>query len=636
MKIKEILNQIKSDHIIAEARGKAIIEQIQKLWSDKLTPDEAVEMLNWFDGNSQHFKVSIEYTTVNPETNEPVKYSRVNPTIGKFMIIYPKFKNDDDLKDPTKYTGEEIEFLFNEFNFAKIKKDSSRVEPEVFIRNPGKNPNNPTRLDRSNSLEKVVASKNLWYDNEKSLINENGFRVYAIDTQFKAMYYGYYLDSFHGGNSYSQENRQLHVPGTTWCTTSSNDGSTFYGSQRNNRSFYFVIDESKHPRNFIGENPREERIVADGSRETRPERYFYLGALQAFNDGSYALTGMHNPGEPRITWQQIVAIYPQLANHRDKIRYYEKKDTELVNAGNIFNKITEDGNGQYTFYRLPAAIQLAYINGTENWNGTPPNLTKAISWRYMNDECRKTYIQKTRSNTFEQRFSTFELMSEIKKQPQIAKYVNTFFGKLGVNTTIEKMMFQLIYKRNQFEIHRRSKKNPNIEILHSLSERKYGIFDSNVLNNFDNITEGGKEIFYKKNGILYDISYLKKEGDILISDNGEHYITEIYYIPNGADNDPRNFYTVLELTESMFESQDSYFFSQRQYEKLVRNYFEGNEEPEEDDIDTLDTEPTQNDGEDNQEIEPNQVTQINKKEKGSRDLPSFSDLFELDNYDNKE
>lgn len=606
MKIGNLIEEIQKDLVITEAKAQKVIDSIVSKWSNVLDRDTAIKYLEWHEANSKKFELEKKQEYVDPNTQERIVYTSVNPQIAKFKIHFPNFELKF-LKDATQFSGEQIKFLYDEYNYSE-----KFVEKNQWNVNPERNPENPDKTDKSPSKWKIDTSKKMWYSSEGAIIDEPGFRVYKVDTADLSVQFGYYLNTMYNKGSQYMQDQNVAVPpyvfeGNKWCTTNWNPGQNYYTGKRNDRSFYFVIDESKDPTLFQN-NPQSEREIYDNN-VTMPERYFYLGALQVFNAPDvYSITGIHNRGEPRMDWSKVVEIYPKLERHKNLLKF-EKYDEnkEKITDGNVINQISERSGSRYEFYKLPAIIQFTYIKG-EGLDGAPA-IEKPISWQHMDDATKNEYIKRTTANNYRERFGNIDLIYEIKKDRKYTKAVNYHLNIVN-NDSLEKMILRYIKESKQFRVWRRSRKNNNIEILHSLTNNRYCIFDNAKIITVDNVDNA----FYSKNGISYGPDYkIKVDDEFLEDDNGELYFHEIFMI-NDNENDPRNFHSVIKLDEKAARDQESYFFSHKQYLKLFGKYFDQEDEQP----DLGDQEPEQGDT----------TTQTVKKDQ-KKDYPSLSDIFEL-------
>ena len=89
-------------------------------------------------------------------------------------------------------------------------------------------------------------------------------------------------------------------------------------------------------------------------------RSYYLSALQIDNGGHYVLTPISN-GEPTVTLDFILQVYPQLTNHIDKIIYKPYDENEkLIKTDKIILTEAEVGPPQEFAYATHDQ-QLDYI-----------------------------------------------------------------------------------------------------------------------------------------------------------------------------------------------------------------------------------------------------------------------------------
>jgi hypothetical protein len=296
-----------------------------------------------------------------------IKKSQVRTFLTMFDGLHGSAKFDENnLKDITKYSFEQILALLHEYD-----EEGSNQEEEnsVFAGS-----------DKKATPERIQASKELWQGEEFKIIDEGDLRVYAIPDQRVSMNFGYY-----------EQFVARKQGGEQWCVTgrnSSDSRSNLWGSYRNRRTFYFVIDDTRD----------------DSDKH-------HVGALQKTEGDSstgFRLTNARNDGDHALTWEDIVKIYPKLVEHRDLIvtvKYDE--ESELENK-DIVNRINETEGNKLEFRRMPRSYKKAYIE-----RGSV--ISKARSWEAMDRTLRNLYILTTTDRNALDRFQTFELMSEIKK-----------------------------------------------------------------------------------------------------------------------------------------------------------------------------------------------------------------------------
>lgn len=569
MKFQKILSEYLTESLLTEIKNKEILRQLVSKWSDLLDEKTSLKYIEWFSAKDQSFfNLNKTYQHKDPDTGETTEYVRVQPQIAHFLDRFRDFP-EEFLGDIQKYTSEQIKFLFDEYNYNK----ETKSEINVFTTNPQKNPTNPQKIDKSPNSDKIIASKDLWYDESKAIINESGFRVYQINGEQEAINFGYYIYALanryseRDANGYTEEVKnqvvgQKLLSGVgTWCILP-HMGNTQYGNKRQDRQFYFVIDEDKNPQNF--DNPENAPRAADGY----PITYYYISALQAMSDGrTFALTNLKNPGEPLRSWDFISTIYPKIRNKLNLIKFNPMSANELLD-NSFLRRINESEGSQYEFAKLPARLQRAYLNG----DGHPPALTRGKSWAYMDDNLRAHYIFLTDEKNYLDRFSTFDLLYEIIKNVKDTNLLNKRLStRLGLkNVTVQSLLVETMRNGGQFEVYRRSKKHPNIEIWLSLASKKYCIYDTNK-----KITSANATNFYTQGGIEYKPEYtlIDKDGEIFTGNDGELYHVDEFAF-GGNKNNPQNFYSVTLLDDNALKVQSTYFYTFKGFKKLRKSFLD--------------------------------------------------------------
>lgn len=492
------------DLVIESSKKDQLVQQKIQSWlseNPQLSPEKAKNIIDWFLKVSDKLKLKFQYKAKDKDTGEEISYDSYRPQIYTFLKKFDGNHGEEKfeerfLTDPLKYNAKQAEFLYDEFH--PVKTDDADEEVDQVL-DPKK---------RQPTPEKERASKELWYNPNNALINEEGFRVYSIDNQLKSIFYGYYL-----GTMYSEKN----LRGFQWCTTAWSDGSNMYESKRSSRSFYFVIDESKNP--DIEKNPEINK--------------FYLSALQVFDttktSNKYAITGIDNPGEPPVSQERLLQIYPKLANHLDKLKYEPLSDDELVSSNEV-TRINETQGHKYEFSRMPRKLKLKYISLRNS------NLQKVESWQSMDEGLKKAYMMSIttdggNTNIFD-KFSSGPILDEIKKNTSEKNYLNIWVKRaLGNNEGIGTLYLKTL--STSYQIGARSVKKETTVLVAHYTENIYGLYDKQLGD------------WIKKGGILYN-NYRKVDVDAYIDkENKKRYIVEIFSQNSNEEND-RSFYRIYE------------------------------------------------------------------------------------------
>lgn len=234
MKIQDLVYDV----IVENFKSKSQFDRIVRKWyGDNPAPEQikkAEDMISLFMEKQKSL-----------DPNNPIVYSFLTRFDGTHKNEFPIF-DPKNLKDAGQYTLGQMESLYNDL------RDDDVEEEGIF------------GGSKETSLEKVLASYELWKGDQYKIIDEGSLRVYFIPDQKVAMQFGYYMQvvtEWDGGylknnrEFYTEENRQ-QIPyagtlrGAQWCVTGrggSDSRSNMWGSYRNERTFYFVIDETKAP-----------------------------------------------------------------------------------------------------------------------------------------------------------------------------------------------------------------------------------------------------------------------------------------------------------------------------------------------------------------------------------------------------
>lgn len=501
MKIHDII----FDMIVEAEMSKAIRADLTRLWGKELSADEIEKIGNWFVNEKSRFGLK-----------QPQFVAFLNRFDGQH---YPKFDPTvKNIKDHNSYTAEQIKFLYYEF----VDKDTEDVEDDeaIFLQNP----NNPGRIDRTPTDAKEEASKKLWYGNKYLVFSEDGFRVYGIPNQQVSINFGYYLNTMHKD--------PYLIPGGQWCTTWHNSNN-YYAGKRPDRYFYFVIDESKSP---------------DLVKEVNINKY-YLGALQAMKPGrggtEYKLTDITNPGEPPVTNEELVKIYPKLRGHLDKFKFIPFDESEL-SIDNKLATITETPGARNEFIRVTRDERRQFIAA-----GYPLRL--AASWLVLDENLRKLYINTNDERNFYDKFGSYELLNQISKSGSEVTTLERRISQLFPGETIG-----MLYKKvmgNEFIPERTSLKNKDVVLFKSKSTKKYGIYNAK------------KASWVTVGGVKYDALYVESSVDAYFDDQDNSYLVETYSKNIGTE-DNTSFYCIFPQNEN---GVDGYFLSHAKWEELKAN-----------------------------------------------------------------
>lgn len=484
-------NEVLVDIVVEEFKNRKLFNFLFDKWrtqNPNLTSDDVEKILDVYIQKKEGLK-----------PDRPQVFSFLNRFDGRHG--HERF-DPNNLKDIRQYTYEQIKFLIDEYS---EEQETNAVD--VF-----------SSKDTKPTEEKIEASKALWGGQEYLIINEDGFRVYDIPNQKTSVKFGYYLEKIN-----------KNIPGSNfpWCVTwRSDQGRTnMWGSYRNNRSFYFVIDESKSP----------------------SDKY-YLSALQRvpsddYMSRGYKLTSAKNDGDNSMTWQEIVNIYPKIENYKDKIGVRPFSPDELQEK-NVVGQINEIEGNQYEFKRMSRLLKRAYI---EN-NGT---LKKVESWKSMDSKLRELYILSTTATQVRDRFDNFEFVKEIRKVGSEFTLLDNRLRAIGFNGVGQ--IFDNLMS-TEFKVARTSVDNTDIRIYESIKTKKFGIFTAKKLN------------WYEKDGKVYEPIYKLLPTEIFRDkDNNKTFVVEIY--SNSETPNEDSFYAAYD-TNAANVKKSAHFFTYDAWNKL--------------------------------------------------------------------
>ena len=492
MKIRDLVYDLVIEAEMSQKRREAIQKDLNFLrekWGDRFSPQEIEKYYEWFEKTKNNFDIQL------PQWRSFLYRFDGEHGYSKFDVA--------NIKEITRYTSQQIKSIYDEYNRLI---DGEENNAAVF-----------SSKDRKPTTEKIEASKELWYGNKHLIYENDGFRVYDISNQQISINFGYYLKTLH--------EPPYNFSGGPWCTTWWDDNN-YYPSKRPNRSFYFVIDESKHPDNVSNKDVSK----------------YYLGALQAMKGGTFALTDITNPGEPSFTEERLLQIYPKLSEVLDKIVFQPyDENTELI-IKNIISRINEIPGNRYEYRRQEASDRLQYIAQ----NGT---LQTAESWRASDKQMRNMYIMSSNRNNIYDKFSTYELFLALSESDKntLSRRISQELPGQSLSNVLQNAM------KNEFVVGNVSIDNPDILLYKSTKTNKFGLFHSKHVD------------WLTFNGVKYDALYNEIDGAVYIDDEGNNYVVETY--SKSGQPDESSFYSI-KPSDLENENVPTHFLSPRAFEKL--------------------------------------------------------------------
>jgi hypothetical protein len=413
------------------------------------------------------------------------------PEVKAFLLNFPNF-DVNNLADIRYYTVKQIEYIVSEFVDINITNDNDPT-PEIFR---GKN------LPPTD--ERIEASKNLWYGTANLIIDKGNVRVYKIHTRKDSINFGYYLKHLIESDPYI---KLKHT--NQWCITRHTEQNNAYGGYRDIRTFYFVIDESKSPKNTTDKN----------------KYIYYLSALQSAMDTptKFRLTPIENDGsDPAVTPEDVYKIYPELKGEMEKIIFKKFDPSELGEVTDVIEYINENSENKYEFAKVNTTLKKRYIDKLNL-------LRKARSWETMTTQLKQSYIDYTTPKNVNERFSSEELLKEILKSKSETYSLNRKLEGVGAGS-IDNLLSKHI-----IDLHRPDQRvsilNKNVSLMEHKTRRKFGLWNKN------------KGSWIEFNGVKYESYYSVTDSDFFTDENGNVNLVEVYTINNNEDD--TSFYCVF-------------------------------------------------------------------------------------------
>jgi hypothetical protein len=445
--------------------------------------------------------------------------------------------------------------------YTPNKKEEAVEDPKIKLRElfnaPGEN-----NWKNDATPEKIEVSKKMWTGPENAVVNEDGFRVYKIDSQEQAVWMGYYYqevykqayDELDGNNFLApwcitqrvlrkvderglEDNTTFNFPTRNRGVATFSFGNSMYMSYRGNprnSKFYFIIDDSKPVTNFYKMSALQVRTNSRGNLD-------------------YVITALNNaPNEKNTNWEELVSIYPKLKDHKDDIIWEPKGENESGTSELTRQIEYQDAPGR------PEDIAIQPLNIKQQYIIDGKVIKSVRAWKTFPDDLQKMYINATQSSDVLRKFPTLELLSEIKRT-KLGGTLDFRLQAIGVKLTTIELMKQFL--RKDYHIIYLNKENEDVFIVRQKNGQKCGIYDLNTG-------------FLKKDGVSYTCDFTQSDDpdDTLdIEENGEMYFGVKY--TRSSDY----FYVVFSLDNLDY----GYFISKKNMQKYLNNKSEDKKlEPE--------------------------------------------------------
>jgi hypothetical protein len=322
------------------------------------------------------------------------------------------------------------------------------------------------------------------------------------------------------------------------------------------------MDESKNPK----DNPNKDVY-----------RYYICALQYCVRDNGYTgfkMTSMLNDGDNPKTWEEVIRIYPQLAEHKDKFEYITYDEAELFDRS-VANRLTETP-GRHEFAAARRELKKAYLDG----GGV---ISTEKSWKSMDTNLRNLYILTVTARDAVDKFSSYELMSAIKKvgnefrlldntlksvgsrQDQNGRIANQSLSDLGVAYIYQHLM------ENEFITARTSIDNPKIRLYKSKKNKKnFGLYHLDKTN------------WVIHDGIMFEPHYTESSTILYVDDQDKSYLVETYVVGENGPVDNRSLYCVYPIDEDN-ELAGGHFIGANQWAALEGTKMHPKDEENDDD-----------------------------------------------------
>jgi hypothetical protein len=517
------------DVIVEEVKNKKLFNFLLKKWfGDNPTPEQM-----------QRAEADLTLFSEKQKSLTPK-----NPAVYSFLLRHdgnhglPAF-DQSKLMDINQYSLEEIESLLHEFRDATL--DAGDQDDEF----KGK---------LTSDDKKVAASKKLWLSERDIVVESEGFKMHFVSDARESIKYGFY-----------QQATTEKYGGVQWCVTGRNTSdsrSNLWGTYRPRRTFWFVMDESKNPKDNKDVNVYKYYLCALQycEHDTNPSNYT-----------GFKMTSMLNDGDIPKTWEEVIRIYPQLAEHRDLFKYEKYDEAELFDRS-VANRLTETP-GRHEFAAARRELKKAYLEG----GGV---ISTEKSWKSMDVNLRNLYILTTTARDVYDKYQSYELMSAIRqvgneyrlldgtlkslgnRENQQGRPENESLGKLGVGYIYQHLM------ETEFIVGRTSLDNPQLKLFKSKKTKKFGLYDLS------------KVKWVTVDGITFEPNYHEDATVLYLDDQGNQYLVETYIL-FGGQVDATSLYVIYPVDEEN-NMAGGHFIAANKFKELETKIHPKNEDDEED------------------------------------------------------
>lgn len=506
--LKELEIKINRENIILEEiKNRQLVNNLFEKWkvnSPNLTIEETERLINEFNKVKNNLRPGL------PQVNSFLNRYDGNGGFVKFNV--------NDLKDITKYSFFQIDFLIEQY--TDVDQEDEENEDLGVMSNP---------------TEKIYGnSEKLWNDEKYLIISDGGFRVYDIPDQLTSIKFGYYVERI---------NKLQRSRISPWCITWPTNYNMWASNRLKGYSFYFVIDESKNKEN---------------------DKY-YLGALikdsSPFNHNGYRLVSVINDGETEMSWDQIVKIYPKINEHKDLIIEKEFNGLKELKIKNIIGQISENEGSSYEFKKQSRIIKKRFIE----LNNT---LHKPESWRSLDDALRVIYILNTEKHNAKNKFDNYAFLSEVRKNNSNFKLLHKRLTDIGFKEGITFLLGDML--KTRFNLLKTEFTHKHISILQHKTTKEMGIYDYL------------KGDWLEKNNIRYEPFYNKRETRLYKYNDKDKLVTYAVeeYTKNGVVEDS-TFYGIYDASKPLTAPYETHFMSRKGFLKLLSDnpeiYLDGDE-----------------------------------------------------------
>jgi hypothetical protein len=381
--------------------------------------------------------------------------------------ISDTFKDVSKLRDIGHYTWAMIEFLVDRASEADARESYDfSIEGDT------------PEIRKQSAMAK-------WEKSGNKIIDENGLVVFRVQSKDESKMLGLLQHILVG-----------QYGGMKWCITYL-DSSNYYNNYRPYRSYYFVMDKNK------SENDPNYISVL----QPIDTRYQYYSDY-----GPYVITPRPNGDQTKKTWEDVVAIWPELRGKENLIKFFGETNRERAEKELKHINFNKNDQRNYFGYQSP--------NLQFNWIDNNNLINDPEAFLMMRKELQTEYVRRVTLDNYKTRFTCsntnkpFGMLDALSKNDKRLLDVRLKENgiKAGINA-VKASILKVNLNQSFKDIN-----NPNIMLFEDrYSNGKFGVIDLSTMDWLKelNYTKGRAITMFdpEKRTIFVVRSYVSLNGD---------------------------------------------------------------------------------------------------------------------------